>query len=677
MRTSHQHFGRILPLVLLLVITPLLVPTAVAAQAAGQSAAQAQAPLPADTFHLPEMVVTANRTATPRALLPQSITVIDGTDLRSRGVIFLLDALEEVPGLHVVRTGSLGAGTSVFLRGGNSNFVKVMLDGVALNEPGGRFDFGALTLENVERIEVVRGPSSVLDGSDAVAGVIQIFTREGRGEPVLSAALQGGSLGTFRAEAGARGATDRLDYTVSAGRTDSDGFYPVNNRFTALTGSGRLAIPPDDRSDLAVALRFQESRYHFPTDGSGEISDLNQFTFDDAVNLSIEGGRVLTPTLEARLLLRASLAERGAENEPDSPADTIGFGYRSQRLGTATRRGADARLTWQRDALSATGGVDWEVERERLHTRTESNFGGGPSVSADSFRQDRWNAAAYSQLEAGGPAGSLLSLGARLDRNQVYGEFLTGQAGVVVPVGGAGRIRGSVGSAYKAPTFSQQFARTPFEVGNPDLEPEESRSWEIGWDGGFLGNRLVLGAAWFSQEFRNLIEYSFRGTDAPSYWNENLARSSGAEVSVRWQSAGGMRVGAEYSRVNARLLEEGGESVGEGSEPRLLRRPARKVSAHVRAPLVLGASGGLTVNQVGSRPDNDFSSWPAERVTLPAYTTTDLDLQLPLAGAGGGAGAGPILLTLRVENLFDTEYQTVVGFPGVGRMILVGVRWNP
>jgi vitamin B12 transporter len=674
MRTWHQHPGTFTPLgrfALLLALTPLLAPTPAAAQAAPP--AQDRGPAQADTFHLPELVVTASGTATPRALLPQAVTVLDGTDLRSRGVIFLLDALEEVPGLHVVRTGSLGAGTSVFLRGGNSNFVKVMLDGVPLNEPGGRFDFGSITLENIERIEVVRGPSSVLYGSDAVAGVIHMFTREGRGEPVLSAALQGGSLGTFRAEAGARGASERLDYTVSAGRTDSDGFYPVNNRFSALTGSGRLALRPDDRSDLAVALRLQESRYHFPTDGSGEISDLNQFTFDDAVNLSIEGGRKLTPALEARLLLRASVAERGAENEPDSPADTLGFGYRSQRLGTATRRGADARLTWQHADLSATGGVDWEVERERLHTRTESNFGSGVSVSSDSFRQDRWNAAAYGQLQANGPAGSLLSLGARLDRNEVYGQFLTGQAGIVVPVGPAGRVRGSVGSAYKAPTFSQQFAQTPFEVGNPDLEPEESRSWEIGWDGGFLGNRLVLGGAWFSQEFRNLIEYSFRGAEAPSYWNETLARSSGAEVSARWQAAGGMRVGVDYARVNARLLEEGGESVGEGSEPRLLRRPARSVSAHVRAPLVMGASGGLTVNQVGSRPDNDFSSWPAERVTLASYTTADLDLQLPLERGS----AGPILLTLRVENLLDAEYQTVVGFPGKGRMILAGVRWNP
>lgn len=647
--------------VLASVLAPAISPTPGAAQ------------LPADTFHLSELVVTANRTATPRALLPQSITVLDGADLRDRGVLFVLDALQEVPGLHVVRTGSLGAGTSIFLRGGNSNFVKVMLDGVALNEPGGRFDFGTLTLENIERIEVVRGPSSVLYGSDAVAGVIQIFTREGAGEPRLSASLRGGSLGTWSGEAGARGASERMAYSLALGRTGSDGFYPVNNRFSALTGSGRLDLRPDDRSEVGVALRLQESTYRFPTGSSGEIADLNQFTFDDAVTLSVDGGRRLTDALEARLLLRASLAERGFENEPDSPADTLGFGYRSQRLGTVLRRGADARLSWQGPGVTVAGGVDWEVERERLQSRTESNFGAGPTLSADAVRQDRWNVAGYGQVETRGPAGSLWSLGARLDRNEVYGSFATGQAGVVVPLEGLGRLRATVGSAYKAPTFSQQFARSPFEVGNPELEPEESRSWEAGWDGGFFGNRLVLGASWFHQEFRNLIEYAFRGADAPSYWNEARARSVGAEVSARWRTEGGFQVGVDYTRVNARLLEQGGTALEAGDEPRLLRRPARQISAHLRSPLPLGGSGGLTLNQVGSRPDSDFRSFPAERVTLPSYTTADLDLQFPL----GGSPATPFHLTLRVENALDAEFSTVVGFPGKGRMVFAGVRWNP
>jgi vitamin B12 transporter len=662
---------------------PLATLPVVALLAAAPLAAQAPPPagaLPAaDTFHLPEIVVTATGQATPRALLPQAVTVLDGGDLRGRGVVFLLEALQEVPGVQVVRTGSVGATTSVFMRGGNSNFVKVMLDGVPLNEPGGRFDFGAFTLENIERIEVVRGPSSVLYGSDAVSGVIHLFTRKGAdgpGRSVASASLQGGSLGSWSGEAGIRGSSDRASWSLALGRTDSDGFYPVNNRFTALTGSGRVAFTPDDRSRVAVALRMHESRYHFPTDGSGEVVDLNQFNFDDGVTLSVEGTRTLAAaaaggSLEGRILLRAGQAERGFQNEPDSPADTLGFGYAGERLGTATRRGADARLTWIGARAGATAGVDWEVERERLQSRTESNFGGGVDVSAASFAETRWNAAGYGRLEARGPAGSLLSAGARLDRNEVFGSFSTGQVGFVVPMGGLGRLRGSAGTAFKAPTFSQQFAATPFERGNPGLEPETSRSVEAGWDGGFLGNRLTLGASVFRQDFRNLILYESRGATAPTYWNEDEARSTGAEVSAAFRLGGGIRVGADYTRVNARAVTDDPDRLVDGETPRLLRRPARHLVGRLRAPLPAGPEGasvGLALNQVGSRADTDFSTWPAARVTLASYTTADLDVQVPVQA---------VHLTFRVENLADTGYQSVVGFPGKGRMVFVGARWNP
>lgn len=631
---------------------------------------------PADTFHLPGIVVTATGQATPRARLPQNITILGGAELRERGVVFLADALAEVPGVQVVRTGSLGGTTSVFMRGGNSNFVKVLLDGVPLNEPGGRFDFGSFTLQNIERIEVVRGPGSVLYGSDAVAGVIQLFTREGEppGVPaVFSGAVQAGSRGTVMAEAGLRGGSDRARWSLSLGRTDSDGFYPVNNRFTALVGSGRVELSPDERSTVALALRVQESRYHFPTNSAGEISDLNQYTFDDGVALSLEGSRVLAPGLHGRLLVRTGRAERGFEDAPDTPADTLGFGYAGSRLGTSVRRGADARLRWTAARVAVTGGMDWEVERERLQSRTESNFGGGRSVSASAFSRSRWNVAGYGQVEADGPGAVRWSAGGRADRNEVFGTFLTGQAGVVVPLPGAGRLRAAVGSAFKAPTFSQQFAATPFERGNPDLEPETSRNVEGGWDGGFLGNRLVLGAGLFRQDFRNLIEYANRGASLPTYFNESRARSSGGELQARWTFDGGAAFGGEYTRTNARVVTDDADLLVDGEAPRLLRRPEHQVTGRVRVPLP-GAPGsgrgsaGLAVTHVGTREDMDFSSWPAERVTLSAYTTVDLDVQVPVSSA---------LLTFRVENLADRDYTSVVGFPGKGRMAFVGVRWNP
>jgi vitamin B12 transporter len=683
-RGPYAAPSRVAARVALAALLLVALPVAATGQAIPPTLPVPGAPSQADTFHLPGIVVTASGAATPRAQLPQSVTVLEGADLRSRGVVFLLDALEEVPGVQVVRTGSIGATTSVFLRGGNSNFVKVMLDGVPLNEPGGRFDFGTFTLQNIERIEVVRGPSSVLYGSDAVSGVIHLFTRRGEGEqPEVrgSAAFQAGSLGSWSAEAGARGSSERSAWSLSLGRTESDGFLPVNNRFTSLVGSGRLALRPDDRTRVALAVRIQESRYHFPTDGSGEIVDLNQFTFDDGVTLSLEGTRAMAPGLEGRILLRAGRAERGAHDEPDTPADTVGFSYSGERLGTTTRRGADARLTWRGARVQAIGGLDWEVERERMQARTESNFGGGPTVSASSFGQDRWNVAGYGRIEMAGPAASRLSAGVRADRNEVFGGFLTGQAGVVVPVGSLGRLRGSMGSAYKVPTFIQQFGATAFERGNPELSPETSRNIEAGWDGGFLDNRVLLGAGVFRQAFRRLIEYENRGASEPTYFNEARARATGFEAHASWRPAPGFVGGAEYTAIDARAVVGDPADLVDGGAPRLLRRPARQVTGHLRAPLPNGPAGatvGLAVTHVGSRADNDFSTFPSTRVTLPSYTTGDLDVQLPLGGPGAAHdAASTFLLTLRVENLTNTAYTSVVGFPGKGRMAFVGIRWNP
>jgi vitamin B12 transporter len=652
------------------------------------SVAQAQSvgvpPASGDTIALAEVVVTASRVTNLQLELPQSITVLQGADLETRGVVFLVDALREVPGIQVVRTGSTGGSTSVFMRGGNSNFVKVLLDGVPLNEPGGRFDFGTFTLENVERIEVVRGPSSVLYGTDAVSGVIQIFTKQGRGAPQVGGALRAGTQGVWGAEAHARGASDRLSYALSLGRSAAGGIYEVNSGFESLVGSARVEVHPDALTRLALTLRLQETTFRFPTNSNGEVVDLNQFTFDDGVQLSMEGVRALTPSLEGRLQLRAALAERGFENAPDSPQDTVGFGFRSLRTGSALRRGGDARLVWRQERGTLSGGIDWELERERLQSRTESNFGGGVTVSADGLRETRWNVGTYGEGVWEAPLGVRLSAGARADQNEVFGTFATGQVGIVLPLPGAlGRLRGAAGSAFKAPTFSNQFAASAFEVGNPDLEPESSRGFEVGWDAGFFGNRLVLAGAGFEQSYDNLIQYAFRGAGLPSYWNEAKARSTGAEASARWRSGAGWEVGGEWSWTHARLETVNGEAPAPGTDTRLLRRPARVVVGTFRTPLpVAGARAGLVVHQVGSRIDQDFRSWPAARVTLPSHTTADFDLQLQLPALGRGSNAmsgegnAPVL-TFRVENLFDEPFETIVGFPGQGRLVHLGVRWNP
>src|SRR6476661_860337 len=170
----------------------LLLRVSLLASLATSGGLAAQAP---DTVMLNPVVVTATRFPRSAAGVPAAVTVLRGVDLRAQGIHTVFEALRDVPGAAVVQTGSFGGQTSLFLRGGQSNYVKVLVDGVPVNQPGGSFDFANLTTDNVERIEVVRGPGSVLYGSDAIAGVVQIVTREGRGPPGASAAAEGGTYG--------------------------------------------------------------------------------------------------------------------------------------------------------------------------------------------------------------------------------------------------------------------------------------------------------------------------------------------------------------------------------------------------------------------------------------------------------------------------------------------------
>jgi vitamin B12 transporter len=182
-----------------------------------------------DTTQLPEIVVTATRYPVSTDSVGVAVTVLRGDDLRAQGIRSVGDALRQVPGAQVVQGGGFGAQTSLFLRGGESDYVKVLVDGVAVNQPGGAYDFANLTTDNVDRIEIVRGPGSVLYGSDAISGVVQIVTREGRGGATVSADGEAGTYGSLRWEAEALGGGDALGWSAAVSRRTTDGIYDFNS----------------------------------------------------------------------------------------------------------------------------------------------------------------------------------------------------------------------------------------------------------------------------------------------------------------------------------------------------------------------------------------------------------------------------------------------------------------
>src|SRR6267154_343593 len=178
-----------------------------------------------DTVVLKPVVVTATRVPVSIEVVSSAITVLRGVDLEAQGIRTAAEALETVPGAHVAETGSFGGQTSLFLRGGESDYTKVLIDGVPLNQAGGGIDLAHLTTDNIDRIEIVRGPVSVLYGSDAVTGVVQVFTRTGKGPAQLGAELRAGTYGSTEGALDVAGGTEVVSYSARVSRFSSDGLY--------------------------------------------------------------------------------------------------------------------------------------------------------------------------------------------------------------------------------------------------------------------------------------------------------------------------------------------------------------------------------------------------------------------------------------------------------------------
>lgn len=633
-----------------------------------------------DTIRLDEMVVTATRLPVRLADAPGSVTVLSGDELRSRGYRFVTDALRTVPGVTVAQSAGPGALTSVFMRGGESDYVQVLVDGVQVNDPGGAFNWAHLRADDIERIEIARGPSSVLYGSDAAAGVVQIFTRSG-GPSRVSASLgldrgdkaepgADGSFDTHTFDASISGSTaplaaTSLTYGASAGHTTSTGLYAFNSDYdnTVLSGNARLS---SRSSHIGVTGRRTDNEYHYPTSGSGMVVDENQFTRGTSTTLGLDVGHSLLPALELNAQATVHMADTRTEDPADSPDDGTSWNTADQ-----TRRALDTRANvyLPLDAI-LTVGAEREWQRAETAYESTSSFG----TFADSTADTRTNTGWYAQLHraAGGVA---VTVGGRVDDNEAFGTFTTGRAAVSwQPVAGA-RLHGAAGTAFKEPTFFENFA-TGFVRGNPDLQPERARSLEAGAEYTFADGRVMTGATWFDQRFRNLIQYTAAPpTDgASNYFNVGAARSRGVEITAELLPLAAVSVTGSYTFTKTRVTDDGfGGDPSFQQDERLLRRPTHQATAGLVWTATSSLRALLDVRHAGDRVDLDFTdpmNWSGSRTLLDGYTILDAGaIYTALQRAGTNVD-----ITLRVRNLFDTEYQEIFNFPAPGRVFQIGIR---
>ncbi|MDP3909752.1 MAG: TonB-dependent receptor [Gemmatimonadales bacterium] len=610
-----------------------------------------------DTVLLRPVVVTATRVPLPADQVAAAVTVLAGADLRAQGIRTVADALRAVAGVAVVATGGAGGQTSLFLRGGESDYVKVLVDGVPLNQPGGAIDFADLTTDNVERIEIVRGPASVLYGSDAMTGVIQIFTRAGAARPTIGAEAAAGTYGTRTAAAEIFGGSGRVAYSAQASWLSADGLYRYNNEYRNTVVSGRLSVTPSTNAKINVAYRYGDDVYHLPTDAAGDPVDSNA--------VSADRGPLVSLALERRfgaVEARVSGTWRETRLTFDDQEDFPGEGAFSSR-DYVRRAGTGAAITWTRPDAIVLAGIEYEEQRQR----GRSAFSVSVDTFPDSIAVRRFTTGYYAQAIVGTNRPVTATVGLRVDDNSQFGNYATARAGVTWRLDDRTRLRLGAGTGFKEPTFFENFARG-FVQGNPDLDPERSQSYEAGLEHTFPGDRVTIAVTYFDQRFRDLIEFvSNPPPGEPNYFNVSGASADGVEAEITGAAAG-IEFGVRYTYLDTRVLQggpDGGPDALFVPGRSLVRRPGHTLAPQIST--VLGRTHlALAGRWVGTRDDIDFGRAEGDRrVTLPAYAHLDVTGEYVLPSWS---------VMLRIDNLFDDRTPEPAGFPARGRTIMLGAR---
>jgi vitamin B12 transporter len=627
-----------------------------------------------DTTTLGLVVISASKAPSSRVSLTQPVTVITGEELRARGITRVSDALRTVPGAVLVQNGSVGSVNSLFLRGGESRYTKVLIDGVAVNAPGGFFDFSHLTTDNIERIEIVRGPGSVVYGADAVSGIVQIFTRQGRGRLNMTTDARAGNYGSRELTIDANGTGGPLRYSLGGGTRRTDGMLSFNNNYYNGTLSASAGLTPTEGSDVLASARYTNAEFHYPTDFSGEPVDSNAYRVQHRLTVGLNGKSKLSETVTGRV--------QAGTNEVSDLTEDIARSFspggdgplvHSTDLSRNKRRSAEASLAFNLPESSIlTIGAEYMNETEK--SVSGKGAVGAPTTPVSTFDASRHNTALYTELTATSKTGSSIALSARRDDNSDFDAFNTYRAGASVPLGESSRLRASISTSFNAPAFNQ-LRSTLFTVGSPDLKPEHGRSWEAGVEQTLVYGILKISGSYFNQRFRDMIQF-VSGT-APgflgSFANLSEAESNGYEGELTLTPVGPWSAIASYTFAEPRVTRISSEYTGDltPGDP-LLRRPKHSGTGSLTWNKPRTGSFSLIGSYVGDRPDLDFNQFPAARVTLPAYYKIDVAGHRAILRSGSGRSA--VSITARVDNVLDRRYEDVLNFPAPRRTWMLGAR---
>ncbi len=610
----------------------------------------------------------------PAYTIGNAVSVVTGEELRAQQVRTAAEALRSLPGVAVGRSGGIGNFTQVRIRGAEGNHTLVLIDGIEVNNlSDGEFDFSNLSAEDIERIEVIRGPMSGLYGSNAVGGVVNIITRQGRGPLAVTVRSEIGSLGSRDMAARVAGGSDKAHLAVSYNWRETDGFNiaPLGgendgSRLGTLTVRGGARLLPGVTLDFTV----RHSDKTADRDGFGNIFDpalagTLATAFDDRSRL---GDRVLI----AGTSLRADTPDGKLTQEFRANYNSTVTKDRDQTFFSDSKNSSETdRLaylaTYRFDMPGLKNTVSGRIEREQERFTPEGSF-------ADGLQRERgrmsytgeWNGGFFDRL--------FLTAGIRRDDNDNFQDFTTWRASASLVLREINlRPHASVGTAVKLPTMFEQFGSNQFFVPNPNLSPEQSFGWDAGVEFTFDKGRLLFDVTYFRANLTDKINGFSFDPAIGKFTAINLPGEStreGVELSARYKVSSNLTLGGAYTYTDAR----------DPSGAHEIRRPPHSARADVAYTFHEGrGTATLAAIYNGTMEDSAFrlacfTTCPPSLLSFSSAGRVDLGSYWLLNATASYKLQPGVELFGRVENLLDQHYQEAFGFEASPITAFAGVK---
>ena len=611
-----------------------------------------------------EIVVTATRLETPAKEIASSVTVITRERLEQSKKATVIEALQEVLGVSIIQNGPPGAAASVFLRGANSEHTLILMDGVELNDPispSRSFDLAHLTLDNIERIEILRGPQSTLYGSDALGGVVNIISKKGQGKPKFSLSSVAGSYGTIITSAGINGSTERMHYSLGTSYFRSDGFSSASANYEGneekdgyrnLSLWGRLGFRLFDNLDVDLILRTLNTQIDIDNGGGAQGDDPNNVQDYNALFIKTQIRNLM---LNNRWELKLGLSLVDYDRQYENPTDEAHLldsenGFFKSKL---------FQIDWQNNLFlhetnTFTLGIDYQQEQGESEYNSDGIWGPFSSI----FPSRRAHVTGfYLQDQIRLANRFFATLGLRLDDHSQFGSAVTYRLAPAFFIEATQtKFRATYGTAFKSPSLYQLYAPGTFlgPIGNAELNPEKSIGWDIGVEQQLLGGKVLLGVTYFYNDYKDLINFDF----LQGYMNIGKAESKGTEILIQAHPFDDVSFNATYTRTEAKDKD---------TDVDLLRRPKHKFSAILNYNFQKRANINLTFIRIGEQDDMDFSTWPSTRLTLTGYSLLNAAASFNLTSS--------FQIFCRLDNIFNKEYEMIKGYGTPGFSVYGGMNF--